>query len=227
MMARFIFPTIVTAMAILSSGCAHMMDPCSDKLLKRIPSPDGTWVLSLYHRECPSLVLTDADIEKPPGFLQRRGEVICYVMSWNGRHPVEAEWKDAHNIFISTSDRLEKFDFHDPKETCVGIKISYGVQFRNEQQTTDSPEVIGKIKKVLSDLGPCITHYYSSNDPVGYIDRAINNGEHRSAVELILDYAYSASCPIAPETYATLKELSETFDLKPGHLKRVEPLVKR
>jgi len=231
MKSKWLLLTIAAALALVTPGCAHMMDPCSNKLLKRIPSPNGSLVLSLYDRQCPSTVLTTAAIEKPAGFLQRNGEVVCYVMSWSGRHPVTAEWKDGNNISIGTTDRLERFDFYGSKESCNGIKISYSVQFRNEQQTTDDPEVVAKIRRALADIGPCITAYYQAgyptNDPVGYVNKLIDNGEHRSAVENMLGYASDAKCPISADTYESFKELSDTFDLKPGYLERIAPLVKR
>ena len=126
---------------------------------------------------------------------------------------------------------MEKLDFHDSQTSCNEIKISYGVQFRNEQQTTDDPKVIAKMRKVLADIGPCITSYYQAgyptNDPVGEVNKMIDRGEHRSAVENMLGYAADAKCPLSPETYETFKELSDTFDLKPGYLERVMPLVKQ
>jgi len=230
MKLQFIFTIFATALILLTFGCAHMSDPCDNKLLKRIPSPDGNLILATYHRECSSKVYTTAAVEKPGGFLQSRGEVICYLMSWGDRHPIEAEWKGENNIFIHTSDSLEKFDFEGSKESCGSIKIDYSVQFRNEQQKTNNSEVVSKMKKALSDVEPCITSYYkaaySSNDPAGDVNKMINNGEHRSAVEDILGYAYSAGCPISPITYDTYKELSDTFDLKPHYLERVTSLVK-
>ncbi|HKP37441.1 MAG TPA: hypothetical protein VJT71_11340 [Pyrinomonadaceae bacterium] len=198
--------------------------------MQRIPSPDGALVLSIYDRQCPHNVLTTASIEQPARFLEKSGEVVCYLMSWTGKHPIEAEWKNRQNISISTTDRLERIDYAYPNESCNGIKISYHVQFRNETQTTDDPEVVAKIRKVLAEIEPCISPYYeqanSKNDPAREVKKWIDRGQHRSAVELIMGYAYSASCPISPATYQTLKELSETFDLKPGYLERVEPLVK-
>jgi hypothetical protein len=207
-----------------------MSDLCDNKLLKRLSSPDGKLILATYHRECSSKIYTTAAIEKPSGFLQTKGEVVCYLISWGDRHSVEAEWKAENNIFISTTDRLEKFDFEGSKESCGNIKISYDVQFRNEQQKTDNSAVIAKMKKALSDIEPCITKYYKSanpnNDVAGDVNKMINNGEHRSAVENILGYAYSARCSISPVTYENFKELSDTFDLKPQYLERVAALSK-
>ncbi len=208
-----------------------MSDPCKNKLLKRIPSPDGTQVLSIYDRQCPQTVITMVTLERPPAFLEKSGENLCYVTQWSGSHPVAATWKDANKILISTTDRLQKSDFYESKETCNGIKIEYTIQFRNETQKTDDPEVIAKIRKALADIEPCITKYYQAayakNDPAGEVRKMIDSEQHRSAVENIMGYAYSASCPITPETYQTFKELSETFDLKPGYLERVAPLVKQ
>jgi hypothetical protein len=152
-------------------------------------------------------------------------------MSWGDRHPVEASWKSGDAIFISTTDRLQKFDFQGSNESCAGIKVNYGVQFRNERQQTDDPEVVSKIRKVLSEVGPCINGFYKAanpaNDPVGYMNELADRGEQRSAVESILGYTSDAACPLSPATYDTLGELSETFDLKPGYLESVTPLIRR
>lgn len=208
-----------------------MSDPCDDKLLKRVPSPDGSLILATYHRECRSKVYTMATLEKPAGFSRSRGEVVCHLMLWGDRHPVEAVWKAGDAILIGTTDRLEKIDFPEPKESCAGVNVSYSVQFRNERQQTDDPEVISKIRKVLSEVGPCVDDFYRaanpSNGPAGDMGELVNRGEHRSAVELILAYTSDAACPISPATYDSLKELSETFDLKPRYLESVTPLIRR
>jgi hypothetical protein len=151
-------------------------------------------------------------------------------MSWGDRHPIEAVWKNDTTISISTTDRLQKLDFEGSKDSCAGIKIDYRVQFRDERQQTTDSSIISKIKKALAETGSCINDYYksanSANDPVADVNKMINNGEHRSAIENILGYTYSAKCSISPATYNSLKELSKTFDLKPEYLERVTPLIK-
>src|SRR5687768_9941759 len=102
MKAQFNLSLITGALLLFTFGCAHMSDPCDDKLLTRVPSPDGKLILATYHRECPSKIYTTAFVEKPGGFLRPKGEVICNLMSWGGRHPVETVWKDKNNIYIST-----------------------------------------------------------------------------------------------------------------------------
>jgi hypothetical protein len=222
---------IIGFLVFLSFGCAHMSDPCDDKLLTQVSSPDGNLVIATYHRECPSKIYTYANVEKPAGFLRSRGERECRIMHWAGRHPVQAVWKDKDNILISTTDRLEKFDFQESYHACGFIKIAYDVQFRNERQKLDDPTVIPKINKVLADNGQCVNAYYKAanpnNDPVAYIKELINKGEHRSAVENILGYIYSASCPVTPATYDLLKELSDTFDLEPIYLERITSRIKQ
>jgi hypothetical protein len=219
---------VVIAAALLFPpvACAHMSDPCNDKLLNRTASPDGSLILVTYHRECRSAVYTVARVEKPAVGMRSTGEVVCYLMSWGDRHPIEATWKGGDTIQISTTDKLEQFDVRDSKDSCEsGVKVIYSVQFRNERQQTDDPEIISKIRNVLADVGPCVQRFYGpGNGPVDYMNERLNKGEHRSAVELIMAYASDAACPITPETYDALKELSETFDLKPGYLERVTRL---
>lgn len=174
-----------------------------------------------------------ATLEKPKGILQSKGEVVCYLMNWGDRYTVEAAWKSKDTIFISSPDRLEQFDFQDSKESCAGITVKYNVQFRSERQTTDDHEVIAKIRKALSEVAPCISSFYGrfnaaneTDGPVARMNELIHRGEHRSTVELLCGYISDASCSISPATYQSLKELSETFDLKPAYLESVSPLVK-
>lgn len=220
-------------LALLStaSGCAHLSDPCDNKTLKQTPSPDGSLVLSTYHRECRSAIYTFATVEKPAGAYSSRGEIVCYLVTWRDRHPIDAVWKGAEAIAISTPDRLEKFDVQEPKDSCGRIKVTYAVQFRNERQETDDPAVIAGIRQLVSELGPCINAYYKagspSDTPVSRMNEAIDRGEHRSAVELLLGYTLSSACPLSPQTYGAMKEVSERFDLKPGYLAGVTPLVRR
>ena len=225
------FALAIIAAGFLSfgSGSARLSDPCVNKLLSQTPSPDGKLILATYHRECRWTVLTAVSVEKPRTPSGSRGEVVCYLASWGGRHPIEAVWKNRRRIAISTTDRLERVDFGDSKNSCGNIKIRYSVQFRNERQDTSDPAVISKIRSVLAEIEPCITNYYanSADGPVKYMNGLIDKGEHRSTVELILGYTYSASCPISPATYNSLKELSDTFDLKPGYLESVVPLVRQ
>jgi len=199
--------------------------------LKRITSPDGKLVLATYHRECPSIVYTTAAVEKPMGFWDSKPEEICNVMSWLGEHPIDAEWKSGNTIFIRTTDRLERFDFEGSKHSCDRFKVEYSVQFRNEQPDTDDPEVISQMKKILEGVGPCIDRYYKAgyptNDPVGRVNELIDKREHRSAAELVFGYTADARCPLSPATYQSFKELSETFDLKPGYLQSLTPLVRQ
>jgi hypothetical protein len=218
----------ILSLVVFGSSCAHMSDPCENKPLQRFRSPDGTLTLATYHRECASKTYTSAAIEKNPGFLQTRGEVVCHVMSWGDRVSIEAEWKNETEVFISTADRLEKFDFGESKESCGVIKIKYRVEFRNEEQKATDSKVISKLEKALAYVSPCIHKVYKSanpnNDVVADLNKMIRNGEHRSAVENILGYAHDANCPISPETYSLFKELSDIFDLKPKYLELVSPV---
>lgn len=170
-------------------------------------------------------MLTVAAVEKPARASGTPGEVVCYLMSWTDRHPLEAVWRGSDAIAIATTDRLEQSDVHDSKCACAGIRVSSSVQFRNEQQTTNDPEVLSRLRKALADLEPCINSFYksagASNDPVGHMTQVIENGEQRSALELLLGYATDAGCPLAPATYDSRKTLSAVFDLKDGYLARI------
>jgi hypothetical protein len=107
---------------LLRNSCGHLRDPCDDKLLNRVPSPNGKLVLSTYHRECSYAVLTTAAVEQPPGFWGSRGEVVCYLVSWSGRHSIDAAWQSADSIFISTIDRLESLSLETQKNRARGLR---------------------------------------------------------------------------------------------------------
>lgn len=213
------------AMMLLTSiGCAHMSDPCTNYPLKRVNSPDGTLVLATYHRECRSIVLTMATVEK-------EGEVVCDLMSWGDQYAIEAEWNGNDAIAVRATDRVEKADVQGSNEACEGIKVSYSFQFRNEQQRTEDAAVIARMKGLLSELEPCIDRHYDSagspDSPARRMSGLIDRGEHRSAFQNLLSYINAAGCPLPPESYAALSELSSTFDLKPKYLEGVASLVRR
>jgi hypothetical protein len=218
------------ALLLVSVGCAHMTDPCDDKPLARVPSPDGTLVLTTYHRECRSNFMTVAAVEKPAGQFVSSGDVVCHVMAWRDRHPIDAEWKGNNSISLRTTDRLEQADVQYSKDSCAGISVTYSLQFRDERQAAADAEVLGRLKQVVADLGPCIQDYYKGNPadgPVAYMHTLITRGEHRSALESLLGYAAHAGCPLSASTYDALNGLSQAFDLKPGHLAGVASQVKR
>jgi hypothetical protein len=222
---------IMLVMPLHNNSGGHQFEPCNDKVLSRALSPNGKLVLTTYHRECKWNVLTVAAVQKPAGRISSSGEAVCYLTSWDGRHPVEAVWKADDTILISTTDRLERLEFGDSKESCAGIKVNYSVQFRNERQQTNDPEVISKIRKTLSEVGPCIDSFYKAayptNDPSGEVNKLVDRGEHRSSVELLLGYTADAGCALSPATYDTIGELSDTFDLKPSYVESVKRLVMR
>lgn len=203
---------------------------CEDELLTKLPSKDGSLVLVTYHRHCSSAEYTDVRLEKPAGYFQTKGEVTCYISSWRGQHPIEAIWESENSILLRTTDALEQFDLGDLKTNCQGIKLRYEYKLRNEDQVAKDPSVVPKIRKALADTGSCINAYYKSanenNDIVANINSMIDNDEHRSAVENIFGYVYSANCQISRSTFENLEELSNTFDLKSGYLERVRPLVR-
>jgi hypothetical protein len=91
--------------------------------------------------------------------------------------------------------------------------------------------LISKIRIVLAEVRSCIDRYYKAgyptNDPVGEVNKLIDRGEKRSAVELLFGYTADASCPLSTATYDSFKELSQRFHLKPGYLESVTPLVKQ
>jgi hypothetical protein len=220
------------ALTLLTSvGCAHMSDPCTDTLLNRVASPDGALFLSTYHRACRHAILTDARVEKPALRLGGSEEVVCYLLSWGDKYAIDAEWKSNDAISVSTTDRVEKVDVGDLKESCEGIKVSYIMRFRNDQQRTDDEAVLSRMRGVLSDLRPCIDAYYKSanspDSPVSYMSALIDRGEHRSALQNVLAYTSSTACPLSAENYDALSAMSSTFDLKPAYLDSVASLVKR
>jgi hypothetical protein len=222
---------IAVTLLLTSAGCAHMTDPCKNTLLERLPSPDGTLVLSTYHRECRTETLTTAHVEKPAQPPSGSGELVCSLISWGDKYPVKAAWQSKEAIAISTTERVEKSDVRDSKESCGSIKVSYSIQFRNEQQRTDDEAVLARMREMLAEIGPCIDAAYgSTNDPdspTRQMQKLIERQEHRSMVGNLFGYLDFAACPLSAETYARLSELSSAFDLKPGYLQSAAPLVKR
>lgn len=230
-MCRGLAVAITLSLLLTGIACAHFFDPCKNRLLKRTPSPNGSLMLATYYRECPSRTITMATVEKPSNVPGLRGDVACYVMSWGGRYPIDAAWQANDRIAISTTERLEKADFQGSQESCSGISISYDVQFRNERQQAETPETLALLKTALSDVGACINSYYKAanptNDPTALLATLIDRGEHRSALEMMMGYTRDAHCPLSAATHDAFAKLSASFDLKPGYLDELNPLVKR
>jgi hypothetical protein len=232
MKSRLNLAIVTSLLILLTLGCAHMSDPCKDVLLERILSPDGTTTIALYHRECASKTYTDARLEKPPPFYKTEGEVVCYLVSWGDRHPIEARWIDQNNIFIKTPDKLEEIDrLGEEHESCGQISIEYDFQRRNQKQVIDDEGVLTDLSKMIGEFGPCINEYYKAANPQNFPSRDLNmliaNDEHRSAAETLLGFIDAANCPISVMTYQELKSVSDAYDLKPHYLERLSGQVQR
>jgi len=199
-----------------------MSDPCDNDLVKRVNSPAGELVVSVYSRQCPSRLYTYLAIEEPASFLSRRGEVVCHLVSWGGKHPVSVEWKDAGNILVSTSDELSDLDLGDaPKEACGKIAIEYSIpgypRPADPEPTLES--VPDMTRLVLEDLGPCIDAFARKGDPsrdiVADIERYAKKGPQSLAVGTIIRFSDAAKCDMSDITRSRLTRLAELYKQKP------------
>jgi hypothetical protein len=205
------------------SACAHIADPCHNGLLNRSPSPDGSLVASVYSRECPSKLYTYIAIEKRPRFFEKRGEPVCHLVNWGGKHPVEVVWKDRANIFVGTSDELSDLDLGGvPKEVCASIHIDYAIPGYPRQPLSDEP-VLGSvpdmIRLVLQDIGPCIDAFARKGDPnldiIADIERYAKVGPTSMAVGLMIRFSSAADCKMTDATRKRMVKLSELYRQMP------------
>jgi len=220
---------VIGILMIASLGCAHMGDPCDNDLVKRVPSPDGSHVVSIYNRQCSSALFTSVALEKPPGFLGRRGEVVCYLVEWGGKHPTEVEWTDSQNIFISTPDELTDLELNYPsKDFCSNIRIRYSIPGypRPEPPLPKNESVPDRIRFVLSELRPCLDKFPGSMDPsksiVHDIEKTLETGPESLAVDLIIRFSDYGKCEMTDETFEHLVHLAKVFNRKPPNRGAVE-----
>ena len=115
---------------------------CDDALVKRIPSPDGRLSIAIYNRSCSAgtgLYTYAAVEETRSALLWSRPNVVCYLVTLGGGyHQLDAVWKDAHHIEVSSPEELEnEYAIVSREETCENISIGYQLKVKSSQTLVD------------------------------------------------------------------------------------------
>ena len=212
----------LSVLFFISAGCAHMGDPCDNELIEQVTSPDGSHVVSIYDRKCSTKLYTYAALEKPRNFGERRGEVVCHLLTWGGKHPTEVEWTDSQNIFISTTDALTDLELAGEQTEICGknIRITYSIPgYPRPEPTVQNESPPDRIRLVLSKLGPCLEKFPgnldSSKSIVHDIENYLKKGPHSMAVNLIVQFSDYGKCEMSGETREELVRLSKLYNVRP------------
>lgn len=197
---------------------------CRDTFIKRVESPDGQLAVYLYHKECTSVTYTCASLRTRPTAALPDGDVACYLVSLRGRLKIEAVWKDAKNIHISSPDLLAwDLGVSSQKDSCNDIKISYDLNIeRAPPEETEDPEILAAIRKAIEMSDPCLS---ARGMGTRMFYCRMDLGEHRSAVSLLLMHLYDNNCPVSQEAYALLKKAGKALEVEPSELEDVLPMV--
>jgi len=104
---------------------------CDDTLVKRVDSPDGTLTAAIYDRTCSrgSSFYTYAEIERPVRW--GRGETVCYVITLMRSHKIDAVWKDAKHLTITSAELIESSEIEPQSNLngfCTDIQVSYDLR---------------------------------------------------------------------------------------------------
>ena len=104
---------------------------CKDTVLSQKTSPDGKFIVTVYHRSCAggSGLYTCAKIEEVPKyFWSSRGET-GYLMTIQEFYPITANWMDATHLEIDTPGlhtlSSDKFAADRPIPVWHNIMVSY------------------------------------------------------------------------------------------------------
>lgn len=212
----------VGLMLIASLGCAHIGDPCDNKLVERIPSPDGSLVVSVYSRQCPSKLYTYVAVERPPKFMRSAGENYCHLVHWGGKHPVRAIWNSTRDLSISTPELSDLDMGGTPKDRCGDITVSYtipGYPRPSAPRASDRPPP-ENIRLILDEAAPCINNFArkgdNSRDIVDRIRQMSDSGvgQQKLRLTLLIRFKKAAGCELSEEAESELKRLARMFDLE-------------
>ena len=199
-----------------------MDDPCDNELIERIPSPDGSLVVSVYSRHCASRLYTYVAVETPPKFMRKQGEDYCHLVHWRGRHPVRATWNGNKNLAISTHE-LSDLDLGGaPKELCGDITVAYTIPGYPRPGITQADRSVPEgIRFVLDQAARCIDEFAKKGDNSrGVVNQIRELSEHgidqqKFAVTLLIRFTKAAGCELSDEAESELKRLAGTFGLEP------------
>jgi len=217
-----------TLFLIASCGCEHAH--CDDTEVKRIPSPDGKQAVVIYNRSCSSGtgLYTWANLEDPSlWFSKDRRQRGCPLLTLSGGyHQLNAVWKNASQVELSSTDELErKDDVSYQNFPCNGITLSYNFKFKPPPvQWAPDEKTVKDIREVLKQTHDCAK---SNPSYENYLWILFNNGQHRDVLELLCKNLSMDKCPISPETFEHIERAVKAMGIDSGCLEKLQALVQR
>ncbi|HWT00167.1 MAG TPA: WG repeat-containing protein [Pyrinomonadaceae bacterium] len=199
---------------------------CRNTPVKRVPSPDGSLAVELYHRECTSITYTAAMMRTPPTTLLPDGDEVCHLVTLRGRLKIEAAWKDAKHVLISSPDLLEwDLGVSSQQDSCNDIKISYDLNVEEAPpEESPDPKVEAAIRKAVELAAPCLMDRHHPDHPEVFYGE-LDGGNHRSALGLLLANLYLYRCPVSREAYSLMELAATELKIERGELEQLRPQV--
>jgi hypothetical protein len=220
--AIFVVITALTATACMEHS------RCDDQLVKRVPSPDKSLQLAIYNRSCSRDTgrYTYATILKTSSSFWFKDDLLCYVATLHGYHPMEAAWKDSKHVQIRSTAPLRETEVSSKEETCGEIRIDYDLKIQPSlPQEAPNPRVLGLIRKTLEQSDRCLRE--KSGEAVrNSLHAMLEVGRDREVLEMLCHNLKLDSCEISRETYNDLKEAGLAMGIDAKYWEDLESQVR-
>jgi hypothetical protein len=199
---------------------------CHDTIIKRVASPDGSLVVQLYYRDCTSVSYTVAMMRTRPSLLLPEGDEVCHLVTLRGRLKIEAVWRDAKHVHISSPDRLSwDLGISSRQDACNDIKVSYDLNVEEAPpEELSDPKLAAALREAVDLAAPCLADRHHPEHPQ-YFYREIEAGGHREALGLLLWNLYQYRCPVSRRAYSLMKRASAALKIERGELEQLRPQV--
>ena len=125
---RAVAIALILAAGAAGSGACMGRSRCGDKVVRRVPSPDGRLHIVVYDRVCPTSRFTWVQVESPPLTMPWSRRPGCYLVTLTGAHPMTAVWTDAKRIRVGSPDFLGNVNISRGLGSCGGIEVSYDLK---------------------------------------------------------------------------------------------------
>jgi hypothetical protein len=216
----------------LLGSCRDPMEHsrCDDTVIKRVPSPDSKLVIVIYNRSCSggTGLYTYAKVEDPSvWFSWPRQPDVCFLVTLaGGYHQLDAVWKDAKHIEVSSTDELDpQYGISSQHETCNDLDVAYNFHYKPLPiQEAPDAETVAAILEVIKQSEECLKER-SAPSHVDYLRSLVDHKQHRYALELLCGNLEVEKCPISQETFALIERAGKTMGVANRDLESLKPLV--
>src|SRR5690349_1479500 len=204
---------------------------CDDTEIKRVPSPDGKFVIVIYNRRCSgNASSTYAEVEDPSVQFSWPGhpeicQLVTLVTLSGTYQQLDAAWKDAKHIEISSTDELNPDYGLSKNETCNDIAVNYKFKFKPRPvQEAPDKKTIDEITEAISQTQDCIDRWAGAGHS-DYFWKLVKEKQHREALEILCTNLWLAECPISKTTFGLISQAASTMGIAQSYLDNLKPFV--